>query len=155
MRNKKEICVGFFLTLAFAAGIWFVYHQSALKQKIRSFTLNAYFGQTDGLMSGAPVRVAGVTVGKVAGQSLSRGYRVRAELSFQRPVSLPVDSSVSIETDGLLGKKYVEITPGAEDAVLSSGEDFSFTQDSLILGELMNKVNGYMRVKKNVLEENP
>lgn len=155
MHNKKEVWVGFVLFVILAIGILCVHHQSALTQRASRFTLNAYFGQTDGLMNGAPVRIAGVTVGQVVSQSLSHGYRVRAALSFQKPVLLPVDSSVSIETDGLFGKKYVEITPGAEEEALKAGADFSYTQDSLILGDLMNKMNSYMQAKKNTTEENP
>ena len=63
-------------------------------------------------------------------------------------MSIPVDSSVIIETDGLLGAKHIEIVPGADEELCVSGGELEYTQDALILSELMDKVNAYMREKK-------
>ena len=74
-------------------------------------------------------------------------------MSFDRPIELSVDSSVTIETDGLLGAKHIEIVPGGDEEMLESGDDVSYTQDALILSELMDKVMAYMREKKNKPEQ--
>ena len=109
--------------------------------------LYAYFSKTDGLNVGAPVRMSGLPVGHVFALDFGDNFLVRVTLSFDRKFDLPVDSSVSIETDGILGSKHVELIPGADDELLESGDDLSYTQDVLLLDELLNKLNTYMAHK--------
>ena len=104
-------------------------------------------------MNGADVRIAGIKVGEVEGQKLGNGYQVLVKLGFDKKIALSVDSSAVIETDGLLGSKYLEIVPGADEEMLESGDEIAYTQDAVILTELMDKVNAYMREKKQVKEE--
>ena len=96
---------------------------------------------------GAPVRMSGLPVGHVFALDFGDNFLVRVTLSFDRKFDLPVDSSVSIETDGILGSKHVELIPGADDELLESGDDLSYTQDVLLLDELLNKLNTYMAHK--------
>ncbi|MBR4927713.1 MAG: MCE family protein [Alphaproteobacteria bacterium] len=147
-QEKKEIIAGVILTVLLAGALSFVHSRSVVKDDQNDFTLNAYFSKADGLMNGADVRLAGVKVGTVTQQSLDRGYAVKIRMSFYQPIELSVDSSVSIETDGLLGTKHIEIMPGGDEEMLSSGDDILYTQDALILSDLMDKVNAYMREKK-------
>lgn len=130
----------------------FVNSQGAIDKKSTDFTLYAPFKKADGLMPGADVRVAGIQVGRVVDQSLDPDYRVRVKMAFTKPIDLSLDSAAVIETDGLLGAKYIEIMPGGEDENLASGDSIDYTQDALILNELMDKVNAYMREKKDVTE---
>lgn len=147
-QEHKEIMAGIVLITLLAGLLLFVHSRSVLKKETGTFTLFAHFSKSDGLMNGAEVRLAGLPVGYVASQSLDGQYGVRVMLSFPKPVSLSVDSSVSIETDGLLGEKYLEIMPGGDDEVLASGDVISYTQDALLIDELLEKVNEYMRQKK-------
>ena len=87
------------------------------------------------------------------GNSISAGYYM-VVLSFDKKFDIPADSSVTIETDGLLGAKHVELTPGADEEILESGDTLAYTQDVLLLDELLNKLNTYMAKKKEVKEEN-
>ena len=135
----------------------FVHAKSVLDKKGTDFVLYAPFTQSDGLMIGADVRMAGIKVGRVVDQTLNENYQVLVKMEFLKPLSISVDSSVIIETDGLLGSKYIEIVPGADDAVCSSGDELEYTQDALILSDLLDKVNAYMREKKKdepVVEQN-
>ena len=104
-------------------------------------------------MNGAEVRVAGLKVGHVAAQKLNEQYGVRMTLSFDKPLELSTDSSANIETDGLLGAKYVELSPGGDDENLTNGGEIIYTQDALLLDELLEKVNDYMRAKKGEKNE--
>ena len=100
-------------------------------------------------MSGSEVRLAGIKVGQIGQQSLAaNGYQVVVQMVFDRPMDIPVDSSVRIETDGIMGTKHIEILPGGEEDNMQSGEMFGYAQDALILGELLDKVNAFMREKK-------
>lgn len=147
-QETKEIIAGVLLTVLLVSLLLFVHSKSALKRETTQFVLNAYFTKADGLMNGADVRLAGLKVGKVTAQSLNGNYAVKVQMSFDKPIELSTDSSVSIETDGLLGTKHIELVPGADEEMLQSGEDILYTQDALILSELMEKVTSYMREKK-------
>jgi phospholipid/cholesterol/gamma-HCH transport system substrate-binding protein len=63
--------------------------------------------------------------------------RARVVLDLDRGLELPVDTSASIRTQGILGEKFVSLEPGAEDAVLQPGEEIDFTQSALNLESLI------------------
>ncbi len=152
--ENREIMAGTLLVVLLGCLLLFVHSKSAVRKDEKGFYLYAPFTKADGLMNGADVRVAGIKIGQVEGQSLGEGYRVLVKIGFDKPIELSVDSSAIIETDGLLGSKYLEIIPGADEELLESGDEISYTQDALILTELMDKVNAYMREKKQVEKTN-
>ena len=139
-QNKKEFIAGIVLSILLMSVLTFVHSRSVVKDNGEKFVLYAYFAKADGLMNGADVRLAGIKIGTVTHQSLNGQYAVRVRMSFDKPVELSADSSVTIETDGLLGTKHIEIVPGGDEEMLESGDDVSYTQDALILSELMEKV---------------
>ena len=149
MKEKwQKTIVGFLLCVLL--GIWFVLaHNTSMKeQKKDDFLLYAYFSKTDGLNVGAPVRMSGIPVGHVFALEFGDNFLVKVTLSFDKKYDLAIDSSVSIETDGILGGKHIELIPGADEELLSSGDDLAYTQDVLLLDELLNKLNTYMANKK-------
>lgn len=149
MQEKKEIIAGIFLSCLLGGILMFVHSRSVVPENRQGFILNAYFSKADGLMNGADVRVGGIKVGTVTHQSLNDNFAVKAQLTFDKVINLPLDSSVSIETDGLLGSKHIEIVPGGDEEMLVSGDDISYTQDAMILSELMDMAIAFMREKKN------
>ncbi len=146
--ENKEIIAGTFLVCLLAGALVFLHSRAAMEKDKEGFVLYAPFSKTDGLMTGADVRVSGIRVGRVLDQTLSDGYRVRVKIGFDMPLNISDDSSAAIETDGLLGSKYLEIVPGGSEDLLESGDEIAYTQDAMILTELMDKVNAYMREKK-------
>ncbi|MGN0919399.1 MAG: MlaD family protein [Alphaproteobacteria bacterium] len=151
--DTKKILLGLFLFLLLGSWLLFAHKGSVSEKKSSDFVLYAEFGKADGLMNGAEVRLAGMPVGYVSEQTFADNFQVRISLSFTKPVELPVDSSVTIETDGLLGAKHIELTPGADEEMLESGDTLSYAQDVLLLDELLNKLNTYMAKKKAPKEE--
>ncbi len=149
MRRNKELAVGVILVILLGFLLSFVHVRSGQDKMAGRFMLYANFSKSDGLMNGADVRLAGMKVGQVAGQNLSNGYQVRTILAFDTKMDIPIDSSVMIETDGLLGSKHIEILPGGDEELMTSGDTFAYTQDALILGELLDKVNRFMQEKKD------
>ncbi|NKD45164.1 outer membrane lipid asymmetry maintenance protein MlaD [Haematospirillum jordaniae] len=104
------------------------------------YLLRASFHSAEGLSVGADVRLAGVSVGRVSARSLGGAGRADVDLIVSNGVSIPLDSAAMIETDGLLGSKYVEIQPGGDDDFLKAGQTFGYTQDSLVLEDLLGRV---------------
>lgn len=146
--ENKEIIAGTILVCLLACALFFLHSRAAMETDREGFVLYAPFSKTDGLMTGADVRVSGIRIGRVLEQTLANGYQVRVKIGFDMPLKLSDDSSAVIETDGLLGAKYLEITPGGSEDLLESGDEIAYTQDAMILTELMDKINAYMREKK-------
>lgn len=151
--ENKEILAGILLVGILGSVLSFVHSRAAIEKDSADFVLYAPFNKSDGLMNGADVRIAGLKTGRVVDQTLNEHYQVVVKIAFEKPVSLSSDSSVVIETDGLLGSKYIEIVPGADEEILENGSELTYTQDALVLTELMDKVNAYMRDKKQVDED--
>lgn len=146
--KTKKILLGAFLFLILVFLLSWAHQTSIKDQKKNDFILYASFSKADGLNIGAPVRMAGVVVGHVFSQELVDNYMVKVALSFDEKLQLPVDSSVAIETDGFLGSKHVELTPGADEELLESGDELGYAQDAVLLDELLLKVNTYVEQKK-------
>lgn len=113
---------------------------SFFHKKADSYVLTARFNQTDGLAVGNEVRLAGIKVGHVLSLRLDDYYGVEATFSVPDHILLPSDSGAAVQTDGLLGKKYIELMPGGDDETLSAGDAIEFTQDSPDLTALLDKV---------------
>ena len=97
--------------------------------------LHASFRSAEGITVGTDVRLAGINVGSVTGLELDPGdLRGADDLHRRRRRSrLPADSDVKIASESLLGGNYVEITPGASEDVLASGDEIVNTQGSVSL----------------------
>jgi phospholipid/cholesterol/gamma-HCH transport system substrate-binding protein len=102
--------------------------------------LYASFDEASGLKRLAPVDIAGVKVGRVTAIDLDDDYRARVRMNLQEGLELPIDTSASIVTAGVLGDRYVSLQLGGEEALLESGEEISFTESAVILERLIGKV---------------
>jgi len=105
----------------------------------RGLTLYANFDELGGLKTRAPVVISGVKVGSVTKIGLDKDYRARVTMDLNPDVKIPVDSSVSIVTAGLLGDRYLSISLGGEDQSLKNGEEFSFTESAILIERLIGK----------------
>ena len=153
MSDTKKTLIGFLFVLLLGSILLSLHGKSGLTQNSTDFTLYAAFDKSDGLMNGADVRLAGLKIGHVVAQQFTDGYRIKVELALDKEYALPVDSSVTIETDGILGAKHIEIVPGADEEMMVSGDTFGYTQDVLILNDLLEKMTSYLRNKKESSDE--
>lgn len=145
MRQNRAIDVstGLFVLLGVAAILFLVTQISnrEFASQDRAIRVTAKFENVGGLKVGAPVKMAGVTIGRVE----EIGYDMKA---FKAVVTLgidarydeiPKDSDASIFTAGLLGGQYVGISPGGSDEYLKSGDEIEFVQDAIVLENLISK----------------
>ena len=144
MQNRTmEIGVGLFLLAGILALLLLALRVSGLSPTASNDTykLYTYFDNIAGLTVRAKVTMAGVTIGKVTAIDLDRdNYMARVTLQLEKAVdNLPVDSTASILTAGLLGEKYIGISVGGEDATLKDGGTIHDTQSSLVLEDLIGK----------------
>lgn len=143
-QRSLEIGTGLFVLLGFAA-LFFLTTQlpgSGLTVGGDSgYRVTARFDNIGDLKGGSPVSMAGVRIGRVESVTFdSNDYRavvtLRIDPQFDR---IPDDSDASIQTQGLLGGKYVGIGPGGSDTFLKDGSQIEFTQSAIVLESLVNK----------------
>ena len=104
------------------------------------FKLYASFDEIGGLKPRAPVVVSGVEVGQVTAITLDESYRARVELDLTPGLALPVDTSASIVTEGVLGDRYIQLQLGGDTQFLENGEDLSFTESAVIIERMIGKL---------------
>ena len=109
----------------------------------------ASFDQTGGLKARAPVVIAGVKVGQVDSIGLDKNFRARVEMSLDHNLQLPVDTSASIVTAGLLGDRYISLQLGGEDNYIKSGGEITITESAVILERLIGKLIHNTDVEKS------
>lgn len=102
------------------------------------YILYADFQSTSGLKPGAIVEIAGVQIGNTTEIQLKEN-RARLVLRIDKHVGIPTDSIAAIRTRGLIGEKFVKITPGGDDATLSPGQEISETESVVDLEEMIGK----------------
>jgi phospholipid/cholesterol/gamma-HCH transport system substrate-binding protein len=102
------------------------------------YRISARFSNVGDLKAGAPIKLAGVTVGKVASIKLV-DYFGEVVLAVDRGVQLPKDTIASVATAGLLGDAYLSLSPGGADANLADGDRISRTEPALNLADLLGR----------------
>jgi len=140
-----EIGTGLFVLLGFAALLFLTSQLPANGLKFGApkagYHVTAEFDNIGDLKVGAPVTMAGVHVGEVAGIRFdSKDYKAVVSLRIDPQYNqIPEDSFASIETQGLLGGKYVGISPGGLESYLKEGGRIDQTQSAIVLENLINK----------------
>jgi len=141
-KKSIEVLVGVFVLLGMA-GLVFLALKAANLGSFNSsdtYALSAKFDNIGGLKVRAPVRSAGVTVGRVTGIRLDKTtYQGVVTLELDRSVQFPKDSSARILTSGLLGDQYVGLEPGADEKNLQAGDVISQTQSAMVLESLIGR----------------
>ena len=99
----------------------------------------ATFNKIDGVSVGTDVVISGIKVGEVKEILLSDNYP-QILINVNKNLMISDDSSVSIQTDGLFGKKFLLIEVGGNETFLKNGGKFSFSEDSIVLEELLGKI---------------
>ncbi|MDH5411718.1 MAG: outer membrane lipid asymmetry maintenance protein MlaD [Alphaproteobacteria bacterium] len=139
-RNVIETVLGAVVLLVAGVFLAFAYTSADLRP-VAGYKITARFNAVDGLTVGSDVRVGGVKIGSVIGQSIDlESYKAVVSMSIRPDIGLPEDSVASVSSEGLLGGKYVRIDPGASDKRLADGSDLSKTRDIVSLEEMLGKV---------------
>lgn len=140
-----EIGTGLFVLLGFAALLFLTTQLPASGLKLggqkAGYYVSAAFDNIGDLKVGSPVTMSGVRVGEVAGIRFdSRVYKAVVRMRIDPQYNeIPDDSFASIQTEGLLGGKYVGISPGGLDTFLKDGSRIDMTQSAIVLESLINK----------------
>jgi phospholipid/cholesterol/gamma-HCH transport system substrate-binding protein len=140
-----EIGTGLFVVLGFVSLLFLTTQlpSSGLKlaQTKTGFHITAAFDDVGDLKVGAPVTMAGVTLGEVESVRIDwTTYKAVVKMRIDTQYAkIPDDSDASIETQGLLGGKYVALGAGGSETFLKEGSQLTLTQSALVLENLINK----------------
>lgn len=143
--NKRsiEILVGLFVVLG-AAGLLFLALKAAnlgsFTNSGETYTVQARFDNIGGLKARAPVRSAGVNVGRVTSITLdAQTFQGLVTMEVNQGFLFPKDSSAKILTAGLLGDQYIGIEPGGDEKNLAAGDVITQTQSAMVLENLIGQ----------------
>ena len=105
-----------------------------------TYVLTASFDNIGGLKPRAPVKSAGVVVGRVSGISFDNDkFNARVTMNVDKSYKFPKDSSASILTSGLLGEQYIGLEGGGDSANLAAGDKIKQTQSAVVLEKLIGQ----------------
>jgi len=106
-----------------------------------TYLVEARFANSGGLHPGSSVLVAGVPIGRVDAVKMdTTDYSAIATLRISTQLRLPTDSMASIKTSGLIGNKYVALSPGADEVFLAPGERIILTESAVDLESLIGRM---------------
>ena len=143
--NKKttEIMVGLFVVLGARALLFLALKAANLASFTgggNSYTVQARFENIGGLKARAPVRSAGVNVGRITSITLDRvTFQGVVTMDINADVTFPKDSSAKILTSGLLGDQYIGLEPGGSEQNLATGDVITQTQSAVVLENLIGQ----------------
>ena len=139
--SRVEIIVGLFLVLGFVAFGWLALQlgEVSLLDKGTTYTLYAEFENVSGVKTGAEVQIAGVSVGSVTELRLSKDDLAVATLKLDKDIRLAKDSMASVKSQGIIGDKIIQITPGGDEEIYQEGDVIVDTESSVDLESLISK----------------
>ena len=139
-KYSMELFVGIFVLI----GLLCVGYLTVQLGKMEIFSSNGYtliakFSSSTGLRSGANIEIAGVTVGRVVKIELDSEYYSLVHMRIRNGIKLSEDSGAAIKTSGLIGDKFVSLTPGGLGTYLEDGNELTETHAPFDLEELLSK----------------
>ena len=141
-RKIIDIWVGLFVLLG-AAAVLFLALQAGNMSSLtfsETYAVTGKFDNIGGLKPQAPVKSAGVVVGRVGGITFDdKTYQAMVRLDLDPSYKFPKDSSLKILTAGLLGEQYIGIEPGGDTKNLVDGDRINRTQSATVLEDLINQ----------------
>ena len=136
-----EMIVGIFLLAGFISFSWLAVKMGDINPfENETYPVTARFTSISGLKEGSTIELAGVVVGKVSRIELDTGdYEAVVHLNIDKRVELQDDTIASIRTAGIIGDKYIKLTPGGSDIIIAAGDAIEETEPSISLEELVSK----------------
>jgi phospholipid/cholesterol/gamma-HCH transport system substrate-binding protein len=138
-KSRMETAVGIFIVVGIACLAWLSMRLG--KVEIgggNRFPVSAEFASVAGLRAGSTVELAGVQVGSVESIDVKE-YKAVVRMRVQRDIGLPEDTIASVRTRGLIGDKYINLSPGASDRMIPAGGKIRETEGALDLEGLIGE----------------
>tara|TARA_A100001037_G_scaffold21118_1_gene17715 strand:- start:114 stop:578 length:465 start_codon:yes stop_codon:yes gene_type:complete len=139
-RNLIETVMGAVVLVVAALFIVFAYSKAEVGA-VEGYEIQAKFDRVDGILAGSDVRMSGIKIGTVTASSLDpKTYFAEVKMNIRSDVKIPDDTSIAVSTDGLLGDKFLALSPGGSDDMLEPGGEIITTQGSIDLMSLVGQM---------------
>jgi phospholipid/cholesterol/gamma-HCH transport system substrate-binding protein len=141
-RTTIDLWVGIFVALGVAALLGLAMKVGNLTTSSigETYTVSANFENIGGLKPRAPVKSAGVVVGRVSDiQFDSATFEAVVSLNVDKRYSFPKDTFANIYTAGLLGEQYIALEAGGDEDALKNGDKITQTQDAVVLEKMISQ----------------
>ncbi len=137
-RGNLELTVGIFVLAGLACLAYLAIHLGKMEVMGGGYQVVVTFDNISGLKKGAAVEVAGVDVGRVDSIQLSSGDRANVTLRLDPDLKLHDDAIASIRTKGIIGDKFVKLSPGSSEKLIPPGGKIRDTESAIDLEELIS-----------------
>ncbi|MDB5728615.1 MAG: mlaD [Noviherbaspirillum sp.] len=141
-RKSLDLWVGLFVLLG-AAALFFLAMKAGNMSSLsfeQTYAVTTKFDNIGGLKPRAPVKSAGVVVGRVGDINFDdKSFQAIVTLNLQSSFKFPKDSSAKILTAGLLGEQYIGLEPGGDTNNLVAGDNIRMTQSAIVLENLISQ----------------
>ena len=138
--NVIETLMGAVVLVAAALFLVFAYKTSQLRT-VSGYEVSADFARIDGIHQGSDVRISGVKIGTVLAEDLDpKTFLATIRMSVDPAIQLPDDTVAAVTSSGLLGDKYMSLTPGGSDKNIPPGGKIRYTQSSVSLENLIGQM---------------
>ena len=137
-KANVELGVGIFVLVGIACLTYLAVHLGAWDMW-GGYKVHAVFDNISGLKEGAAVEVGGVEVGKVENIQMTDDYRARVTMTLKEHVVLHEDAIASVRTKGIIGDKFVKLSPGYGEKIIPPGGKILDTESVIELEELISK----------------
>jgi phospholipid/cholesterol/gamma-HCH transport system substrate-binding protein len=143
MQNKSlDFWVGLFVLMGAVALLFLAMRVGNMSSIATgdSYVVTAKFDNIGGLKPRAPIKSAGVVVGRIGAISFDDNtFQAVVSMQMDKRYKFPKDSSAKILTSGLLGEQYIGIEPGGDVNMLASGDKIKMTQSAIVLENLISQ----------------
>jgi len=140
--HKIDVWVGLFVLLGILSLVFLALRAGNLSSFSfnETYAVQAKFDNIGGLKVRAPVKSAGVVVGRVSEIRFDdQTYQAMVTFDIDTAFEFPSDTSASILTSGLLGEQYIGLDAGGDDLMLASGDSITLTQSAIVLERLISQ----------------
>ena len=141
-RKIVDFWVGLFVLIGFAALLFLALKAGNMSSfsTNASYTIQAKFDNIGGLKPRAPVKSAGVVVGRVGEIKFDdQSFQAIVSLNMDARYAFPKDTSAKILTSGLLGEQYIGLSAGGDVDNLQAGDKLKLTQSAVVLEDLISQ----------------
>ncbi|MBF0257776.1 MAG: outer membrane lipid asymmetry maintenance protein MlaD [Desulfamplus sp.] len=140
-KGMVEFYVGIFMIIGIACTAYLIIELGGIRVVNKNdYRLNAYFSSVAGLKKGAGVEMAGVEIGNVISIELDKERMLaKVELGIRENITLAEDVMASVKTSGVIGDRYINLSPGGSETMLESGDTIFNTESAIDIEALVSK----------------
>lgn len=141
-KSAIDVWVGIFVAIGLLAALFLALKVGNMNAVsfAPTYKISARFDNIGGLKPRAPVKSAGVVVGRIANIAFDdKIYQATVVMKIDESYKFPKDSSAKILTSGLLGEQYIGLEAGGSDDMLANGEKITQTQSAIVLENLISQ----------------